>query len=175
VSAVCFRDLATILTTLKTFTTFTIFAIYTFFTTRLPNSPRWGFAAEPLTDSAREALIAMLDELERVPDVTALTKLLGPLPNNQPRSSKFWCKPRVPCMVTWIIRRPINPLLYAYKLRSRTSRSSEQYTQYTPTAYICLSISSLIMNAHFSHVPNTRFRSSFRRWVVSVVIDYIIC
>ena len=33
-----------------------------------------------------------------------------------------FCKPRVPCMVTRIIQRPISPLLYVYKLRSQTSR-----------------------------------------------------
>lgn len=38
------------------------------------------------------------------------------------------CKPRAPCMVTWIIRQPISPLLHIYKLRSQTSRSSQHNT-----------------------------------------------
>jgi hypothetical protein len=32
------------------------------------------------------------------------------------------CKPRAPCMVTWIIRQPISPPLHVYKLRLRISR-----------------------------------------------------
>ncbi|KAF1356056.1 glycoside hydrolase [Lizonia empirigonia] len=47
------------------------------------------------------------------------------------RKNVFWyCKPRVPCMVTWIIHRPISPLLYVYKPTSQTFRSSEQYTSH---------------------------------------------
>ena len=42
------------------------------------------------------------------------------------------CKPRAPCIVTWIIHQPISPQLHVYKLRSQTSQSSTHYTeQYT--------------------------------------------
>lgn len=38
----------------------------------------WDFAHAPLPESAREALIAMVDELETLPDIRAMTALLAP-------------------------------------------------------------------------------------------------
>ncbi|KAK9425887.1 hypothetical protein SUNI508_12780 [Seiridium unicorne] len=38
----------------------------------------WEFAAEPLPDTAREALIATIDDLENLADVKAITSLLAP-------------------------------------------------------------------------------------------------
>jgi aconitate decarboxylase len=39
----------------------------------------WGFAVEPLAETARESLIAMVDDLEHVLNVAVLTKLLAPI------------------------------------------------------------------------------------------------
>jgi aconitate decarboxylase len=49
----------------------------------------WEFAAEPLGESAREMLIAMVDELESVRDVSHLAKLMVPRDSFQPSSSKL--------------------------------------------------------------------------------------
>jgi hypothetical protein len=49
------------------------------------------------------------------------------------------CKPRVPCMITWIIHQPISLLLYVYSLRHRPL-GHQNTTQYTfTTSYISFS------------------------------------
>jgi aconitate decarboxylase len=49
----------------------------------------WEFSAEPLVESARESLIAMVDGLEDVPDVRVLSRLLVPDINGRHISSKL--------------------------------------------------------------------------------------
>jgi aconitate decarboxylase len=49
----------------------------------------WEFSAEPLSEGARETLIGMVDELENVVDIRALSKLLVPSTNFQYDSPKL--------------------------------------------------------------------------------------
>jgi hypothetical protein len=50
------------------------------------------------------------------------------------------CKPRAPCMVTWIICQPISPPLHVYKLRSRTSQSrTRHFTIHLTTHFVSCS------------------------------------
>jgi hypothetical protein len=59
-----------------------------------------------------------------------------------------YCKPRAPCMVTWIIRQPISPPLHVYKLRSRASQSrTRHFTIHLITHFV--SCSRLL-----THIPN---------------------
>lgn len=49
----------------------------------------WEFSAEPLPDTARDALIAMVDDLENVADIRGLTALLAPSKDFTHSSSKL--------------------------------------------------------------------------------------
>jgi hypothetical protein len=53
---------------------------------------------------------------------SASSKLLAGKQLDTRHNGSILCKPRAPCMVTWIIRQPISPQLHVYKPTSQTSR-----------------------------------------------------
>jgi hypothetical protein len=57
------------------------------------------------------------------------------------------CKPRAPCMVTWIIRQPISPPLHVFKLRSWTSQSTTRHFTIHLTSHF-VSCSQLLTDCH---------------------------